>query len=128
MFDLTQSPEFMAAVDQALVQAVRKVDLDAWVHCYAEHEWLTTQEACDFLRMSLSAWKRFKVANPQKVKVSYALGNTEPRYQLAALQRLMHEKAIGGTEPQNSAVAGKAPTAKPKANGRLRALAGQTLF
>ena len=110
MFDLTSSPEFMAALEKALVEAARRAGIALGGSGGGEDPkevWLTTQETLKYLRWSYTAfvrWKKKRLADGSqqgdKLRVTTSLGGTEPRYQLASLQAVMREKAVGGPGPE----------------------------
>jgi hypothetical protein len=102
---LALTPEFMAALEEVVLSALRKSGVSGARNapCDPENEWLNTQQARTFLRLSKSAFDRFKVRYKADLRVSTTINPTEPRYQLASLQKLMREKAVGGLEPAAAA-------------------------
>ncbi len=106
MFDLTGSPDFMAALRAALLVAMGDLAPGlATPPVDPENAWLTPRETYAFLKMSESAFARLRHRlkenkESDRIVVSHALGNTEPRYQLASLQRFMREAAPALPKPE----------------------------
>ena len=121
--DLTKSPEFMAALEKAILAAAAELSREAAARVQNPEEiWLTAKEAREYLRMADSTWYDFKaaqeklLAHEREIVISYSIAPTSPRYQLASLQRFMRKGAVGLPDPLPgmSAVASTRPPAKQR--------------
>ena len=120
--DLTQSPEFMAALERAVAAAAARLSRESAAKGDdPEDVWLTAKEAREYLRMAESSWYAFKAAQEnltdaeRDLVISY-VEHVGTRYQLASLQRLLRKGAVGLSDP----LPGMSNLASTKTAGKQR--------
>lgn len=127
MFDLTTSPEFMAALQRAVLVAVANAQI-VTPGIDPENEWLTAREAMAFLRLKETAFKGFRERHKNEIITSTGPGATEVRYQLGCLQKIMRANAVGLPEPMPAFQRPHPSAPKPRKPGAAPAPAADRLF